>query len=224
LNVARKEADMNTSISMEHDKRQVLLIGFRASEIDALFDADTGWMPVADPDFRVVLRQGDRFCAALIGQRRMELLSHLQVRYLFRVARKMPLITFVDDGHYIVGRHFECGSNALMFSSTAALLDEICLLADEDYWLLPGTLDGVALLLGDSAAALAKKLTVLDWYLLREVQKGKSNAEIARYANYSIPEIKNWLFEIYDCLGVSTRTQAAIVAYFIERHSGEFEK
>ncbi|OSQ39360.1 helix-turn-helix transcriptional regulator [Thalassospira mesophila] len=210
---------MTPFINTQKADRRVLVIGFRPSEIDALFGDDMGWIPVADPDFRLAARDEGRFCAALIGQRQTELLSHLQIRYLFRVARKIPLITFVADGHHIVGQRFDCGSNALMFSSTTGLLDEICLLADEDYWLLPGDIDGVSLLLGDSADAKANRLTVRDWYLLREIQKGKSNAEIARYANRSVPEIKSWLFEIFNSLEVTTRTQAAIVAHFIEQHS-----
>ncbi len=218
LFVARKEVDMTAFIDTPANNRQVLAIGFRQSELETLMNKDAGWTAVADPDFHLAARDEGRFCAALIGQRQTELLSHLQIRYLYRVARKMPLITYVADGHYIVGQRFDCGSNALMFSSTADLLEEICLLSDEGYWLLPGEIDGVSLLLGDSAQAMSKRLTVLDWHLLREIQKGKSNAEIARYANRSEPEIKSWLFEIFSCLGVVTRTQAAVVAYFIEQH------
>ena len=212
---------MSMCQEIDDTDRQILAIGFHAADIELLIGNNAGWRAVADPDFQLAWRGEGRFCAALIAQGHNELLSHSQMRYLSHVARKIPLITFIPDGNYIPGRRLDRASSALMFSSTASLLTEICALAKEDCWILPGKMDSVFLLLGDSAAAMAARLSDLDWYLLRALQDGKSNGEIARAVERSEAEIKAWLVDVFSVLGVSTRTQAAIVSFFIERHLGD---
>ncbi|RCK44121.1 hypothetical protein TH25_20550 [Thalassospira profundimaris] len=198
--------------------RRILAIGFHATDIELLIGNNVGWRAVPDPDFRLAWRGDAKFCAALIAQGHNDLLSHSQMRYLAHVARHIPLITFIPDGNFIFGRRLDRVSSALMFSSTAPLLTEICALAGEDCWILPGKMDSVFLLLGDSAEGLAARLSDREWYLLHEIQEGKSNGEIARDIGCSEPEVKAWLVDVFGVLGVATRTQAAIVSFFIERH------
>ncbi|OKH88624.1 LuxR C-terminal-related transcriptional regulator [Thalassospira sp. TSL5-1] len=209
---------MSMSQEIHDTDRQILAIGFHAADIELLIGNNTGWRAVADPDFRLAWRGEGQYCAALIAQGHNELLSHSQMRYLSHVARQIPLITFIPDGNYIPGRRLDRASSALMFSSTASLLTEICELAREDCWILPGKMDSVFLLLGDSAEGMAARLSDREWYLLHEIQDGKSNGEIARDVGSSEAEVKAWLVDVFGVLGVATRTQAAIVSFFIERH------
>lgn len=65
-----------------------------------------------------------------------------------------------------------------------------------------------------------KKLTDTDWKIIREVQKGASNNEIAKTLHFSQGTIRNYLSSILTKLKLRDRTQLAIWAVQNQRSDG----
>lgn len=81
--------------------------------------------------------------------------------------------------------------------------------ADGGSYFLPETFQGT----GESVAAAAKGMSETNQKILALLARGCNNREIARALNMDEHNVKAHLRTIFRCLGVSNRTQAALLVY-----------
>lgn len=206
---------MNATEHFNKSSHSILAVGFEEGEVERLLGRGGQYQYVADPEFSLGTRNWNEFMAAVIRQSQVINGGPLRARYLMRLSRHMPLIAFVDEEELIEGRRCVYGIEAIAFRRTKDLMPEICALGQEGYWLLPGDMDGAALLMGCSAAKLWRRLGTEDVRFLRHLEEGLGNAKIAELEGLSDGDVKMRLLEIFRILGVATRTQAAIVSFFL---------
>ncbi|MFC4235843.1 LuxR C-terminal-related transcriptional regulator [Thalassospira xianhensis] len=193
----------------------LLVVGYEQADAQDLFGSYAHFDLVADPDFNHINRETDAFAAAIINHKRLGLLHNTQIRYLVRLSRSMPLISFVEDGLYFDARNCAYVPDGLLYRCRRDLLADVCGFGRGGYWILPGKIRCADLLLGNNRAALRESLDGREQRLLRQLVAGYGNTEIARSENISIGIVKTRLLEIYQKLGVETRTQAAIIGFYL---------
>jgi DNA-binding NarL/FixJ family response regulator len=129
-----------------------------------------------------------------------------QLRREFPDGRFIVLTTY--DSEEDIFRAFEAGIEGYILkgASSAELLSAIRTV-HEGGKAIPSDIAQRGL-----ARAMAPRLTGRETELLELVVRGRSNAEIARELSVSEHTVKNHLVHIFSKLGVTARTQAAIMA------------
>lgn len=193
----------------------LLVLGYEQADAQDLFGSYAHFALVADPCFNHINRETDAFAAAIINHKRLGFLHNTQTRYLVRLSRSMPLISFVEDSFYFDARKCAYVPDGVLYRYRRDLLADVCKFGREGYWVLPGKISCSDLLLGNNWSALRESLDGQEQRLLCQIVAGYGNAEIARSENISIGMVKARLLEIYQKLGVETRTQAAIIGFYL---------
>ena len=195
--------------------RRMLAVGFSPSKSNLLAGVDSDISFYPDPEFGLLHRDTIGFDAAIIDQKQLASLQYSQARYLVELTRKMPLLAYVNDAMFFDSRNCPCVPDGLVFKSRPDIFDEASLLGGAGYWLLPGELEWQDLLLGKSREDLCAGFGDIEWAFLNYLESGWSNNRIAEEIRMSLSEVKGKLIEMYRCLGVENRTQAAIVAFYL---------
>lgn len=193
----------------------LLVVGYEQADAQILFGSHTHFGLVADPDFNHIHRETDAFAAAIINHNRLGFLHSTQTRYLVRLSRSMPLISYVDGSLYFDARNCAYVPDGILYQSRRDMLVDVCVFGRGGYWLLPGKITFADLLMGSTAAALRESLDEREERLLRQLVAGSGNTEIARSEDMSLGVVKTRLLGIYQKLGVETRTQAAIIGFYL---------
>ena len=138
--------------------------------------------------------------------------------YCRRVKPEIEALIAVDPNVRLVYREWPILSEGSVFAAQAALAARKQGLYEEFHWALmglKGRADEASVMRAaeeDEAHPLTDKLSPRELEVLEGLTQGKSNKEIARDLDIREPTVKLHMKTLSRKIGVSTRTQAAIVA------------
>ena len=149
---------------------------------------------------------------AVIWHKLLESLDRISLRDYAALSRRMPIVALMSLGDWTGGRPGVVVADGWVFLEVdLGELPAIVRLADAGYWTAPDSL------VGPQRDSLRRRqalraLNVDQLKVLNQLAGGYTNREIARHLRLSEPVVKKIVHEIIVRLGLSNRTQAAVMA------------
>lgn len=145
----------------------------------------------------------------------------LAIRSLHSRYPELAIVALMDEhGRHLIGDAFRAGARGVVFRSEPAvrLVDSLRCVHGGNVWASAAELE--QMMSAPIAPSPVRMLTASGDELLTERQKsivalvveGMHNREIAQQLNLSEHTVKNYLFRIFDKLGVSSRAELIIYA------------
>ncbi len=153
--------------------------------------------------------------AAVVWHELLESLDRLSLRDYAALSRRMPIIALMSLGDWTRGRSGAVLADGWVFlEADLAELPTIVRLAEAGYWTAPNSL------VGPQRHSLRRRQAVLALSIdqikvLGQLAGGHSNREIARQLRLSEAAVKKTVHDIIRHLGLSNRTQAAVMAFSV---------
>ena len=155
--------------------------------------------------------------AALIWHELLESLDRLSLRDYAALSRRMPVIALMSLRGWNGGRSGAVLADGWVFlEADLAELPAIVRLARAGYWTAPGSL------IGSQRHGLRRRQAVRalsgdQLKVLGQLAGGHSNREIAQRLKLSEATVKKTVHDIILRLGLSNRTQAAVMAFSVRQ-------
>lgn len=149
---------------------------------------------------------------AVVWHELLESLDRISLRDYAALSRRMPIIALMSLGDWTGGRSGVVVADGWIFLEVdLGELPAIVRLAEAGYWTAPNSLVGPQRHSLRRRQAL-RALNVDQLKVLTQLAGGYTNREIARHLRLSEPVVKKTVHDIIVRLGLSNRTQAAVMA------------
>ncbi|MGP1255979.1 MAG: LuxR C-terminal-related transcriptional regulator [Kiloniellales bacterium] len=149
---------------------------------------------------------------AVVWHELLETLDRVSLRDYAALSRRMPIIALMSLGDWTGGRPGVVVADGWVFLEVdLGELPVIVRLAEAGYWTAPDSLVGPQRHDLRRRQAL-RALNIDQLKVLSQLAGGYTNREIARHLHLSEPAVKKTVHDIIARLGLSNRTQVAVMA------------